>query len=85
MNGAPKLTLICCEFSHVPSGNDTENLAITLATQIANLPHPRVHIVVGGPDIIREGGFLYVKNSAGYDKYMDEKRLAKEAAKAGQK
>jgi len=66
---------------YVCSGHDSETLAVGLAEHVKSLPHSRVHVVLGGPDVIRQGGFLYYKDYEAYDKYMITKKLAAEAAK----
>jgi len=64
---------------YVCSGHDSEHLAVRVAEQLKTI-HPRVSIVLGGPDVIRQSGFLYYREP-GFDKLLEEKRLAAEAAK----
>jgi len=64
----------------VCGATESEDLAVGLAEKLRALPHPRVSVVLGGPDVIRAGGFLYYKDVVKYDKLIEEKKLA--AAKA---
>jgi len=70
---------------YVHSGKDSESLAVKLAQKLSALPHPRVSIVIGGPDVIRGGGFLYYQDTAKYDKVLLEKKLLKAAEEAKKK
>jgi len=59
-------------YVHGSSDADGEAAALSLASKIAALPRaPKVHIVRGGPNEIRQSGFIYINDVEG------EQRLAK--------